>query len=140
MFSMTTQGRSVEYVPVQYTPRAIQDILDRQQQNADRVPYLLRLWEFGDPEFEIPPHVDGLRPEEVEDYIYHFGITRADQARLQRWNQAANLPGTTRLRVGEAYIGRPCIVIFNIGTSRTNRQLMINLLWADIEEALEGTP
>jgi hypothetical protein len=45
-----------------------------------------------------------------------------------------------RLRPGEVYLGRPAMVVFNVGTIASVRLRQVRQLWSDIELAMKGSP
>jgi len=117
MFSSTTHGRIIEYVPWQYTSSTIRNLLAIRAANAERVPQLL---------------AEGLlQPGEVDEYIANRGLTAQQLRVLSRADEYV-------LRAGEKFIGRPVIVLFQVGTPARVREQMVRKLWQDIQDAMEG--
>lgn len=118
MYSATNQDRVINYVPFEYTPPSIARLRAIQADNLARVPGLL---------------AEGiLRLDEVAEYVRTRGLT---QANLRTLDNASEF----LLRPGEIYIGKPVIVIFNVGTTAAERREMLQAILSDIEEALDGS-
>jgi hypothetical protein len=119
MFSRTSDGRTIDYVPTEYTPRSILRIVQR----IERARF----------EAETLGLSLGWTREAIDRYAIAAGPPASDVARVT----GASALG---LRPGEEYTGRQIIVLFNIGTSAAQRRAQTNELWDDIVSALDGSP
>ena len=118
LFSHTTDGRNIPYVPTEYTPRAvlrIQQRLRRVRAEAERLGV-----EFG------------LTRERIEEYVANRGPTPAERSVLDRASRFG-------LRPGESYTGRQFLLLYTVGTPAAERLRLLRVLWDDIVAALSGS-
>lgn len=118
LFSATNLGRIIEYYPWQYEPRAVRRLrqqIARVRQNGEELGVRL-----------------GWNREAVERWIAANGPSPAQVRRAER-------AAAGGLQPGEVFVGKPVIVLFDLGTPANVRRQMVLRIWQDIEEALEGS-